>query len=239
MNEKDTCSIVQDLLPSHIEHLTKDFTNQFIIKHIEECEDCKQVLKAMEVEPPRKRASAIREINYLFKVKRTLILKFVVAFMLVIAISSIVYGIFIRDFSLPPSEITITDVYRLSNGKICYGINYSKPYTIITRYPNWTKNKEGLGVEYSFLGYNSLWEYWITPKPVSVLHDVIELGEDYVKEGKYITAPQSAFYYGDPRSSHTPLLIWQEGMEIEDAPAEIEKMMRDRYYIDSESDTVE
>lgn len=48
MKEKEKCKIVQDLLPSFIEHLTNDETNKFIEEHIETCEDCKKVYENMK-----------------------------------------------------------------------------------------------------------------------------------------------------------------------------------------------
>lgn len=48
MKEKEKCKIVQDLLPSFIEHLTNDETNKFIEEHLETCEDCKKVYENMK-----------------------------------------------------------------------------------------------------------------------------------------------------------------------------------------------
>ena len=40
MKERRDCDIVQDLLPSYVEKLTRDGTNEFIEKHLKECSEC-------------------------------------------------------------------------------------------------------------------------------------------------------------------------------------------------------
>ena len=42
-----TCEVVQDLLPSYVDHLTSDVTNTAIETHIRECADCRRILSDM------------------------------------------------------------------------------------------------------------------------------------------------------------------------------------------------
>lgn len=42
------CKVVQDLLPNYVEELCSDETERFIQEHIEYCEECRQVLAAMQ-----------------------------------------------------------------------------------------------------------------------------------------------------------------------------------------------
>lgn len=49
MIEKE-CKIVQDLLPNYIEKLTSQTSNDFIEKHLENCNECKSVAENMEKE---------------------------------------------------------------------------------------------------------------------------------------------------------------------------------------------
>ena len=48
-NEKE-CNIIRDLLPNYIEKLTNNDTNEFIEKHIENCEECNDLLKNYKTE---------------------------------------------------------------------------------------------------------------------------------------------------------------------------------------------
>ena len=43
-----TCEVVQDLLPSYVDHLTSDVTNTAIETHIRECADCRRILSDMQ-----------------------------------------------------------------------------------------------------------------------------------------------------------------------------------------------
>lgn len=44
---KVPCEVIRDLLPSYIDGLTSEVTNQMIEEHLEECEDCRAVLASM------------------------------------------------------------------------------------------------------------------------------------------------------------------------------------------------
>lgn len=41
-------SVFRDLVPSYIENLTSEETNNEIEKHMEQCEDCRQYVKEMQ-----------------------------------------------------------------------------------------------------------------------------------------------------------------------------------------------
>ena len=48
MKNELTCEVVQDLLPSYVDHLTSDITNTAIVSHVKNCEDCRRILAAMQ-----------------------------------------------------------------------------------------------------------------------------------------------------------------------------------------------
>lgn len=71
MSKKIPCEMIQDLFPSYIEELTSKVSNQLIEEHMEECPECRQVLKrmkdpAVEVEDDGNQ----KEIDFLKKEKR-------------------------------------------------------------------------------------------------------------------------------------------------------------------------
>lgn len=70
MRKNNECKIIQDLLPSYIDKVTDEVTNQFVEKHLSECEVCKKILKNMNEEVVLDKVNEIKEINYLKKVKR-------------------------------------------------------------------------------------------------------------------------------------------------------------------------
>ncbi len=48
MNKKTECALVQNLLPNHLEGLTSDETNEFIERHLKQCEDCHQLKRILQ-----------------------------------------------------------------------------------------------------------------------------------------------------------------------------------------------
>ena len=42
------CEVIRDLLPSYIDELTNNVTNEEIKKHLEECETCRQYYEEMK-----------------------------------------------------------------------------------------------------------------------------------------------------------------------------------------------
>ena len=67
------CKIVQDLLPSYIEKLTDNETNQFIEEHLKNCKECQKVLNDMEEKLSANTEDIEKKkVNYLKKYNREL-----------------------------------------------------------------------------------------------------------------------------------------------------------------------
>ena len=73
---KIPCEVVRDLLPSYIDGLTSETTNQIIEEHLKECEACREVLQAMRgpentsESSPEKTSEDQKEIDFLKKNKK-------------------------------------------------------------------------------------------------------------------------------------------------------------------------
>ena len=77
MENNKACKIVQDLLPSYIENVTNDESNQFIEKHLLNCENCMKSLNLMKED--RDTMDKKKEINFFKKYKNKLkLLKIVI-----------------------------------------------------------------------------------------------------------------------------------------------------------------
>ena len=67
-----SCAVVRDLLPSYIDKLTSEETNEAVERHLEGCEDCRKVLAAMQGEggpAAEENQAETKEIDYLKKVR--------------------------------------------------------------------------------------------------------------------------------------------------------------------------
>ena len=69
MKNELTCEVVQDLLPSYVDHLTSDITNTAIVSHVKNCEDCRRILAAMQAPEslPEKDPADASTIDFLKK----------------------------------------------------------------------------------------------------------------------------------------------------------------------------
>lgn len=70
MENRLPCEIVQDLLPSYVDGLTSEVTNQAVRSHVQTCENCRQSMTAMGVSEPERSLYEEREIDFLKKTKR-------------------------------------------------------------------------------------------------------------------------------------------------------------------------
>ncbi len=92
MKTELTCGICQDLLPSYIEKLTCDETNQAIQDHLEHCADCLTICQEMMADIDRPEKAVKIELNFLKKVKRTRLLAAVLCVILTLYLSYSLYA---------------------------------------------------------------------------------------------------------------------------------------------------
>lgn len=115
-----TCAVVRDLLPSYIEKLTSEETNEAVKRHLGGCEDCRRVLAAMQGgdDPAEEQAAETKEIDYLKKV-RTGTWKRVAAGVLAAAVllgAGFWYKTYRYGSYVDPSAVNITAVTQNENG---------------------------------------------------------------------------------------------------------------------------
>ena len=71
MKNKLPCDIILDLLPSYVDGLTKDTTNEAVEAHLQECESCKKTLYSMkQPEMVQNNSEEEQEIDFLKKTKK-------------------------------------------------------------------------------------------------------------------------------------------------------------------------
>ena len=84
MSTKLNCDIVRDLLPSYVDGLTSETTNEAVNEHLKECPECTEALKRMK-EPEKTNSEPKAEVNYLKKIRRRSLQKgFIVCAIIVI-----------------------------------------------------------------------------------------------------------------------------------------------------------
>lgn len=96
MKENKICKVVQDLLPNYNEKLTNFETNQYIEEHLNECDECKQILKYMKEElTETKEKQKKKEVKYMKKInKKIRLLKFIIllTFLTILLFFTVIIG---------------------------------------------------------------------------------------------------------------------------------------------------
>ena len=68
MNKELPCYIISDLLPSYQDDILSEQTKKDIDKHLNECQECKKKMNAMEMQIPIQTTNAELKTNPLIKV---------------------------------------------------------------------------------------------------------------------------------------------------------------------------
>ncbi|MBP3254950.1 MAG: zf-HC2 domain-containing protein [Clostridia bacterium] len=99
MKKNKQCSVIRDLLPNYIENLTSEDTNNFIESHIENCEECEQILKDMKGDIKLKKINSKKEINALKKIKNKFRIKSII-FLCIFSLTIVACTFFWNNYSL-------------------------------------------------------------------------------------------------------------------------------------------
>ena len=104
MKQNRDCKIVQDLMPTYVEGLTDEVTNEYIEEHIANCSECAQMLKDMNGDIQLEKITQDKEIKYLKKWKNRI--KICV---LIVALLGIIAAIGVAVFMHYDSQIKVAN----------------------------------------------------------------------------------------------------------------------------------
>ena len=71
MNNKLPCYIVKDMLPQYAEDLLSQESARDIKRHLEECEECREIYRLMTGAEPEIPEEDVKEVDYLKKVRKS------------------------------------------------------------------------------------------------------------------------------------------------------------------------
>ncbi|WP_455714907.1 DUF4825 domain-containing protein [Anaerosporobacter sp.] len=91
MGDRLRCEVVRDLLPSYVEGLTSDVTNEEIDLHISSCKECERLYNEMKA--PIETPMETKEIDYLKKVKKRTNKTIFVGYTIIVAMLFLIIGI--------------------------------------------------------------------------------------------------------------------------------------------------
>lgn len=211
MGQKLDCRIVQDLLPNYIEGLTSEVTNTTIKEHLAACDDCKRVLQSMTRETKVVNKVPPKQINFLKKIRRR---QWMTAGISVLVSVTILLGVYYffsqKQFSVPSSEVTISDVYQMKDDSIHYRISANvEGYTSNVSLRS-SGNSEIIRV-YEHRRFFS-----------NQTKSMVAIPERWADLNKPNTNNEITAIYYEGKNKSDRLTIWEKGMNIPKANAEQE-----------------
>ena len=131
------CKIICDLLPSYIDELTTEDTNQYIQQHLGNCRDCKKVLEEMKKDFKTNIIKKdTREVKYIKKYNMKMkILKFILLGILLIFLFS-----YIRKVIILVGLNNKSNEYTNSSNCYMKTINFTSAAEIMTTLENYKKD---------------------------------------------------------------------------------------------------
>ena len=219
------CEIVQDLLPLYHDGVCSAVSKEYVDHHLEECGRCREALKALDGEfETVKEMDAAKPLKAIGKEWKRNMKKAlwkgigIAALVFVVVIGSLLALTQWKWMTIDTVQMDVAEIYRMEDGRILYKLEVPKGV--------WSRT-------FDFEHCADGTEYLI-PK-----RSIIELGEqqgwgslldgylmiDVAENNAYRQGQEmgtvTRYYLGDPDDPN-PLLIWEEGMVLEPAPAELE-----------------
>ncbi len=139
------CEVVRDLLPSYVDGLTSETTNELVEGHIETCASCRTALDAMrEPEEKAENPGGVKEIDFLKKNKRrnravvmwslagALLLAFAVLFVRAFVIGEELRGsIVLRDMQVEGNRLT-AKIDCVDSARVVRAVYYEEDDGVVT-----------------------------------------------------------------------------------------------------------
>ena len=105
------CEIIRDLLPSYIDELTSEVSNEAVEEHLAECESCRAYYEEMKEQAPAILEKAGREIDYFLRIREDAIRKIMLAILAVLMVYTVIYSTYQNLYSVGRSmtsdEVTV------------------------------------------------------------------------------------------------------------------------------------
>ena len=105
------CEIIKDLLPSFIDELTSEVSNEAVEEHLAECESCRAYYEEMKEQAPAILEKAGREIDYFLRIREDTIRKIMLAILAVLMVYTVIYSTYQNLYSVGRSmtsdEVTV------------------------------------------------------------------------------------------------------------------------------------
>lgn len=221
------CELVQDLLPLYHDGVCSQVSNEIIKEHLSSCKACRNQLAELDAQIDREQElAAAKPLGSISRewdkgMKRAL-LKGVGTTAL---IAVLLLGCFLaltqwKWLAIETVNMEVAEIYQLDDGRILYKLEL--PSGVWSRSFDFEHLENGSSyliprrsiVELSEQqGWDSLLDGYL----------MIDVAEHNAWAANNGGVRQTKYFIGDPSSSN-PLLVWEEGMVLPEAPEHLEAM---------------
>lgn len=243
--EKINCEIIRDLLPDYVEGLTSEYTKKAVERHLDTCEDCREIYESMTEDlcPPEE--DRIPEsaglVTFLKKIRSRAFLKGVlIAFVICVTVGGLAEAYqYARKPVTVPAQAVTSECYQMEDGRVCVVVKVEEDYPV-TRGWNWD-NQMPMTMHAATDQVRSGWLYW--------LEDHIGLGggtenehimiipKEEAKDGQILFTEIVGWDYGTEGASK---VLYDRNTELLPATEEMEQRVREgkiyNYWLVSFSD---
>ena len=223
-----TCDVIRDLLPLYADEVCSEASRELVENHLRSCEKCAEELRMMEADEAAVIAwevDSVRAARKAWKKQKLLTIERVVLTMAALFVLAVV--LFYPDMPMPvfETDIRVSDVCRLRDGTVYFEWEMTDG-TIAAGRGRMIREKDGA---YYFVPLRAVIEahmrYWISVDPTvlerqSCDYEYINPYKKWSDYDQTVFEDMTAIYVGWGRDA---ILVWEEGMELPAASAEIEE----------------
>lgn len=220
------CELIQDLLPLYHDGVCSPVSRENVKEHLESCGRCRGILSALEVKiEAAEEVAAARPLASVGKEWQNTMKK---ALLKGVGVTVLIFTVLIggllaltqwKWMEVDAVGMEVAEIYQMADGRILYKLDvpvgaWSRRFEFIHCEDGSTylTPKRSLIETAEQQGWESLLEGYL-------MIDVAENNAWQERHGNGVS--MTRYFIGTPEDTN-PLLVWEEGMVLEPAPAELE-----------------
>ena len=221
---KLSCNVVQDLLPLYHDGVCSEESKALVQEHIATCAQCKDYLHSLKEETAPDKIDTAKPLLSIQlswnKQKRNALIKGLMIALLICAtlFTSFVLATQWYFIEISTHEMSVTEIYQLQDGRIIYKLDVPEGVYCVHWKFIYTEDGGHYKIPVTTLISTSQLQGFESHLDDYLLIDSDESNAWRQSQG---LAPATRWYIGSSDSGN-PLLIYEEGMVLEPAPAELE-----------------
>lgn len=221
---KVSCNVIQDLLPLYHDGVCSEESRQIVQEHIATCAQCKDYLHSLKEDAAPDKVDAAKVLSAIGSAwKKSTKMALVKGLLIAFLICSVLFSAFVAatqwDFiEVSAHEMGVSEIYQLRDGRIIYKLDV--PDGVYCRDWEFAYTEDGGMYKIPVTSLINTAQLQGFESQLST-YQMIDAGENNAWRKAQGLGPITKWYIGSPDLS-SALLIYEIGMELEPAPAELE-----------------